>query len=418
MNKRKLTGLNLKTNDVAFYIFCAFSLISFAIWFMLLCVFKDDQLRLFFRSTKDIFSDFTNVMVYGRALDPYSVDTPGVPAEHAYLPLSYILTNLFTKPFPHEIIEGATIWMNTEILILITLFFAGVTAVFMGQIAVLKRGSNFTKFLTCSAVLLSGLYMSAFERGNLIILSVVLTLFFIMNYDSKNKIYRELALISLALAAALKITPALFGVLMLFKSNFKTTLRLVVYGVLAAIGPFLVFPGGFSNIPTLLDNITLNIENYEDVLGCGIKSAFTILEWNDAPENLPMILTYVFAAVIIAALPLFKKDYERVLMVAVLSIMLPGHSETYNALYIIPAVIMFFNEDDHNPFEYLFPLLSLGLIFQPQVYENPSYNYICVYTSQIFVFTALFAALPHIVMAVRKKTYFTEWKNLFKSFFS
>lgn len=86
-------------------------------------------------------------------------------------------------------------------------------------------------------------FLYAIERGNIILLSCALTIFFFRHYRSERFWLRELAMLALAAAAGLKLYPAVFGVLYLRERNYKCALRLILYGVLMFILPAFVFEG-------------------------------------------------------------------------------------------------------------------------------------------------------------------------------
>lgn len=82
--------------------------------------------------------------------------------------------------------------------------------------------------------------MYCMERGNIVSLAVAFTAFFVFFRDSESKAIREISYICLALAAGLKLYPAIFGLLLLFDKKYKEAIRLVVYGILAVVIPFIL----------------------------------------------------------------------------------------------------------------------------------------------------------------------------------
>lgn len=82
--------------------------------------------------------------------------------------------------------------------------------------------------------------MYCMERGNVVSLAVAFTAFFVFFRDSESKAVREISYICLALAAGLKLYPAIFGLLLLFDKKYKESIRLVVYGILAVVIPFIL----------------------------------------------------------------------------------------------------------------------------------------------------------------------------------
>ena len=96
---------------------------------------------------------------------------------------------------------------------------------------------------TRKAVLISSLTLSTssvlftLERGNIIYLSFMFLLFFVVFYNSDNRVLRELALIALALSAGIKLYPAVFGIILITEKRWWDALRACVYGLFAIIVP-------------------------------------------------------------------------------------------------------------------------------------------------------------------------------------
>ena len=101
--------------------------------------------------------------------------------------------------------------------------------------------SSKNKKLLGLALLISMPVMFSFERGNQINLAFALTMFFVAYYNDERKNMKELALISLALSASLKLYPAVYGFILVKEKKWKETFRLFIYGVCAFFLPFLVY---------------------------------------------------------------------------------------------------------------------------------------------------------------------------------
>lgn len=64
-------------------------------------------------------------------------------------------------------------------------------------------------------------YVFVFERGNMVIIALIGTCLYVLLYDS-DKIYcRILAYFALAVAVAIKLYPAVFGILTVLKKGIK-----------------------------------------------------------------------------------------------------------------------------------------------------------------------------------------------------
>ena len=83
----------------------------------------------------------------------------------------------------------------------------------------------------------------AIERGNMSLLVLILLMYAMALKDSAKSWEREVALLLFAVAAALTLSPAVFGLLYLISKRYKEAARLIIYGVLLFFLPFVFFQG-------------------------------------------------------------------------------------------------------------------------------------------------------------------------------
>lgn len=196
--------------------------------------------------------------------------------------------------------------------------------------------------------------------GNPMVLVVLLSFVYFLNYNSQNKILREIAFISLGLAAGLKLYPCLFGLLTLYNKNWKETARLALYGVVFTILPFLLFKGGFNNIWLLIENNIKYNKGYCSgfslnwlTKGCMMyggefkgELTRTALSMNSVffVDTLITYLNYVVLAFALATNSFLKDNWKKImqLMLIILSIVI-GRAYPYFGLYLFLPLIMFLN---------------------------------------------------------------------------
>lgn len=105
-------------------------------------------------------------------------------------------------------------------------------------------------------LMLSVPFLYAVERGNIIILSFIGTLAFFVMKDSEKRWVRDIGYLCLAFAAAIKIYPAIFGFVLIKEKKYKEALRLLVYGVIVFVVPFLFFcEEGIRGIPLFFEKL-------------------------------------------------------------------------------------------------------------------------------------------------------------------
>lgn len=102
---------------------------------------------------------------------------------------------------------------------------------------------NEDTLLTVTVLCSVPFFASALERGNAVFLVCVLLLLALAFKDSDSKVLRELALIFIAVSASFKIYPAMFGLLYIKERRWKEAFRLLIYGFLIFIIPFVFFDG-------------------------------------------------------------------------------------------------------------------------------------------------------------------------------
>ena len=107
------------------------------------------------------------------------------------------------------------------------------------------EGSRLTKALFALAICTSSFFIYAIMRGNIILLAMLFTLYYGVFYDAKDERLRKTALLSLAIAANIKVYPAVFGCLLLKERRWKDIGRCVAYACLLFFPLFFTYDAGF-----------------------------------------------------------------------------------------------------------------------------------------------------------------------------
>jgi hypothetical protein len=93
------------------------------------------------------------------------------------------------------------------------------------------------------------------HRANVLIYCYMFVLLFLCNYQSSDTKKRELSLVALAAASAIKIYPLVFLALLFLKGRYKDILKTLLYFTALFFLPFLMFEGGFDNIGLFFRNM-------------------------------------------------------------------------------------------------------------------------------------------------------------------
>ena len=330
-----------------------------------------NQANIFFHKTNNYMADYYNVAKYssGKNVYLYGEEDP-LAFEHAYLPLTYVVMHYMSKGADYINMDAFAAGMGTTMGLATSAFFMFAISAFLYVLLYdAYCGKKSYKFLVATGMMFSSIFIFSFERGNIIILTVVCLFFYILNYNNENKMIRELSFVALAIAAALKGYPALFGILLLYEKRYREAIRLVVYGIIFAFIPFLFFEGGFNNIPIWLENMTANSERYTDM----IYPRFNFRYWanmitdGNVKENLYNVfplLDYLLCGVAILTSCFQNKYYKKILQLLLCIVILPVNSAEYSGLYLFLALVLLFNEQQKTKFDWVYLILFV-LILNP-----------------------------------------------------
>lgn len=372
---------NLETNQGMLLCFCILSTVLGLIYLGQVIFDYSDAKHLFFRDTQDLFADFYNNIEYSQHLDPYKDPMFGT-LEKPYPPLAYCvffgmykLGELFVPEIYNVIHLAATLFLTVS-----TLLFFEFLRSSMKSFSLIKYW-----FLAC--LFLSGLYLSSFERGNLVLLSAACVSFYLFYFNSESALLKYCSLFMLAFAAGIKLTPAILGLLLLGRKDRKSVVILVLLGILFCLVPFAFFPEGFNEIKYLLKNISDNGVHYgvmDKHIGmyhymgyiCRMSRLFNV---HILYSTLLPYFTYFWMIVSIPTLIFFfyeKTLWRRALMLIMLMIFIPRNCGNYNALYLFPVMVLFFNEKQHpfsDWFYVVFFTFSITGFFYLNKFETSSF---------------------------------------------
>lgn len=215
---------------------------------------------------------------------------------------------------------------------------------------ILKGYSDTKRLLIVLATIISApVLMGAIERGNISFFTAIIILWALYLKDSDNKIAREAALILIAMAAGIKLYPAIIGVLYIRERRFKEAFRLVIYGLIVFLVPF-AFCGGIAGLIQYLKILFFfegqgyrswtNIRNYllsvSDLMGQYENSAYFVKYFKIA-ENLFLIFS---------VLSVFKtkENWKRTFYPAAIMALYVPFSYRYTSVYMLIPLIFFLKE--------------------------------------------------------------------------
>ena len=336
-------------------LFSLIIIMSFVLW--LIGLFVDpigQQLNLFFLRLGDFWADSTNVTGLVSERDPYHNTNVGIGLGNANQPplayfCYYFLANISVVPAGKYLqYYYQPIWTMLFITIL------SITLILIYEVCVRQVSSqiHLDAVLLSISLCLSYPMLFAIERGNHVIVSMLMVSVFIFYYDNECAWKKEVALICLAIAFGLKLSPAVLAILLIYKQDWKSVCHCIIYSILFLLLPFLFLKGGIFNLFQLITNINIWFSTYySDFAGTGFVASYVkyaIVFFNShvidgKTYSVLLLLKYVTSFLLLLGAFHFEEKWKCVFNVILVLLILPRTSFAYCLLYLFPFTILFFN---------------------------------------------------------------------------
>ncbi len=216
------------------------------------------------------------------------------------------------------------------------------------------NGNESKRYLLTTVFFLTGPFIYALQRGNIIIYAIAFTLIFVKYHNDERKWAKELALISLAIAANIKLYPAIFGLLLVKNKDIKSALRCALYGIFLFILPAII--AGQNPIASAL-TYAASIGNWSGEMKTAIEAANSSVENVTIPETTTktsfFAMTHFPKGIVILILGLLltfiaKNEYQTLIFLSSMCLLIPIPSYYYNLCFLFVPLIPLLNKEKIN----------------------------------------------------------------------
>jgi hypothetical protein len=316
----------------------------------------------------DKFSDFYNVYKILQHLNPY-LETGGQFAN--YFPFTYIFLYLF------RFFESAIVF---------NVFLAGFiipTVAFLylsfSRYELKSCRIDWQSFYPILAILVSYPVLFTVDRGNVeLYVFVFLALYFLADRYQKSFI----AGVSLAMAIAMKLYPAILLVYLLARRKYRQLVVVCLATMVMTVGSLLTFKGGIAaNLDGLNDGLkwynTVYVEHYNKMEGIVYNQSFlSVIRYQvsnhglnvDAKQPLKMYLYGVlilFGVVSLYTIYVEKQIWRQVTLMILCMILLPYVSADYKLIHLVLPITLYVQRPQKNKFDILYAII-FGLLLVPK----------------------------------------------------
>ncbi len=358
-----------------------------------------------------------------------------------YPPLPLLVYRFLLRMVPYDIVEqGAEAIRATQAGQVVLLLYMIITIfLFFVLLMEIKKGSKIEKYIFSFVILFSAPFIFQFERGNIIFVALLFLMVFVFFKDSAIRIVREFALVCLAISAAIKFYPAIFGLLLIKEKRFKDVIRVVIYGIAVFVLPFFA-TGGINQLPVLLKNIfSTSSDSTTWGLGYAVNIQTTIRiifgffgNFDYTPIFIGSIFSLMLLFLGIIAMFYSRSKWKTTALLALLMIMVPSISYEYALIFMLIPLIMFLDrEEKEEKLDYVY-LVCFILIFIPLTfgridvinngYGNPSLpltyglliQNLAIFSMIIFLtIQGLSVEIPKIILTILRNYLFFFMKKIY-----
>lgn len=346
----------------------------------------------------DMFMDFFNSVRDGGSSNVYT------ERNNIYPPLCVLIFRIISKLINPDLVSSTfpkrTTLQYDEACMMIYFLFAIICIICLVRLVEsyvhLKNSNKFRLHASIMSfvMIVSFPVMFCLERGNIIILSVILAMFFVFFKDAPNPIIRELSYIALAFSAGIKLYPAIFGLTLIIEKKYKEAARTILYGLIIVIGPIIFFIDEFKTSGTTVAAVSSLLQiNSTSLADTGTSSALmkilknllsfatnkkSSLNFSSVSiENFVHILKLNNGATIakivcaiteiIAAIAAFmtKSEWKKIFLISYLMLNIPSASSSYALSFLfIPFFIFLFGTTERK-YSDKFHIVCFSLLFTP-----------------------------------------------------
>lgn len=273
-----------------------------------------------------------------------------------------------------SLLEGARYLEHTDLgtyLIFIFMFvFMLVTFIILYKYSV--NVLHMDNIVLIIGILFSGPFLFFLYRGNNVFIVLPLVLLYLILYNSDNKVYREVALICLAISVALKIYPVVLGILLLRRDKWKDAIHAVMYGIIFTFCPFAVYHNTgnvilqfFKNLGTsdIYKDNSIYTYNYNISINSTIKNIFKItdVKFND---NIVLIAKIIIIILGVWICIFAVEEWKKIMSLLLIMIWLPNGTYIYVLAFTCIALLQLLAAFTYSKMDFVYVTL-FGILYIP-----------------------------------------------------
>ena len=297
---------------------------------------------------------------------------------HAHLDIPYSDKNAIYPPLCYVIIDSFNLFLNEQLLLadmcydkwqtidivskstqgLIVAIIYSILIFNASIIMIFKyyNGDSKEKIVLGIFFFGSAPFIYMYERGNVVIIAMLLLAVFFAWYDSNNFYKARIALLCLSVAVCLKAYPAIAGIILLSEKKYKLFFECALYTLFLFFFPF-IYTGGLLTFFDMLNNIDyfrsetiIDSRNFGFGFKVSLQNSLLLICEYFRIKNIHWVSYFVnltFLSLIFSSI-ILKKDEYRVLAIMLIMVLIPPFSWIYNVIYLFIPYLLLLNIEEQR----------------------------------------------------------------------
>lgn len=282
---------------------------------------------------------------------------------------------------------------------------------FFIAISVTERKNRKKDLMIFTLLMMSAIFFgSGYLMGNSTMLVVSMLILTIHLREDNAPIRREMSLVLLASCIALKLYPAVFGLLYLKDKRYKELARLVLYSLILLLGPFAFF-GGRRGFFYWLKHITTTMHYTDYARPQYLLGIFYTLikRFTGRDEKMVCAVLAVLVCLIWTQLAWRSKSkYRTVFFLIAIMVFFPANAYRYSLSYFTIPLIAFLKAEKPEGLRkwHTRPVMALyGLLFtipvwwMAVIWVRKTYNYYTLTSVEIYLYLITYILIALVMLA-------------------
>ncbi len=218
------------------------------------------------------------------------------------------------------------------------------------------------------------------DRGNVVNMTALFLMLFLFGFRSKTRWIREMSYAALAVAAGLRMYPAVFGIFLLADKDWKGAAKTVLYGVLSVVLPLFAF-GGPKDLGVFIGQLFgFNVDEPVYMYNYGMKNMVYHLAGfgsdgrvtqNATLDMISSICLFICIVILFAAFFFHEKVWLKALDIAVAMTLVQNQGDDHVLIFFVPVLLCMFLEEElisRSNYVYIVAIFLLTIAYpSPQI---------------------------------------------------